>query len=173
MSDRQHRESELTDRALLERINHSLHRMADILATLVWELRHEPGRHPSACTLAGTFKPGVHHMSNTVLVATIPSTKQDGSALDPTSIASITYLKTPVGGGAASTLQVNTAAAGAGLAPADLTVTDTAAVAGDSYSCFVSDTAGNAGAVSNVFTNVAPVTVSPPAAPTLSGTFTQ
>lgn len=112
-------------------------------------------------------------MSNTVLVATIPSTKQDGSALDPTSIASITYLKTPVGGGAASTLQVNTAAAGAGLAPADLTVTDTAAVAGDSYSCFVSDTAGNAGAVSNVFTNVAPVTVSPPAAPTLSGTFTQ
>lgn len=111
-------------------------------------------------------------MSQSVLIATVPTLRKDGSALLAVAIASITFLKTPAAGGAAATLQVNTAAPGAGLALSDLTVTDTSAAAGDSYSCFVTDTDGNVGDVSNVFTNVAPAQVSPPAAPTLSGSFT-
>lgn len=111
---------------------------------------------------------------NAVLVAIIPSSRQDGSQLSPTDIASITYQKTSVGAdgspGPQQTLQVNSAAAGAGLQPSDLTFTDSSAVAGDSYTAFVTDTAGDAGALSNAVVAVAPV-LSAPAAPTLSGTF--
>lgn len=115
-------------------------------------------------------------MSNTVLTATIPTTRQDGSALAATDIASITYQKVPAGSAAGSpnvALQTNTEASG-GLLPTDLTFTDTGAAAGDVYTFFVTDSEGNVGAVSNTFTNVAvaPPVLAPPAAGELAGVFT-
>ena len=112
-----------------------------------------------------------------VLVATVPTLRGDGSALAPTDIASITYQKTSVSGtppvaGPQVILQTNTAVAGAGLATADITFTDASAVAGDSYTAFVTDTAGDAGALSNaVVATGAVVKPSAPGAPVLAGTF--
>jgi len=113
-------------------------------------------------------------MSSTVLIATIPTTRQDGSALAATDIASITYQKIPAGsaaGAAETVLQTNSEASG-GLLPADLTYTDIVAAAGDVYTFFVTDTEGNVGALSNTFTNVPATSVAPPAAGELAGVFT-
>lgn len=115
---------------------------------------------------------------NAVLVATIPALRGDGSALAPTEIASITYQKTSVGAdgvtpGPQTPLQTNSAAAGAGLQLSDLTFTDTSSVKGDTYTFFVTDTDGDAGALSNAVPNPGPIVVKPsaPAAGTLTATF--
>lgn len=115
---------------------------------------------------------------NAVLVATIPALRGDGSALAPTEIASITYQKTSVGAdgvtpGPQTPLQTNSAAAGAGLQLSDLTFTDTSSVKGDTYTFFVTDTDGDAGALSNAVPNPGPVVIKPsaPAAGTLTATF--
>lgn len=113
---------------------------------------------------------------NAVLVATIPSLRGDGSALAPTDIASITYQKTVLGAdgvtpGPQEPLQTNTAAAGAGLQLSDLTFTDTSSAKGDTYTFFVTDTDGDAGALSNAVANPGVVKPSAPAAGTLTATF--
>lgn len=113
---------------------------------------------------------------NAVLVATIPTTRGDASPLAPTDIASITYQKTSLGAdgvtpGPQVSLQVNKAVAGAGLALTDLTFTDTNSLVGDSYTCFVTDTVGDAGALSNAVVNKPVVKPSAPSAPTLAATF--
>lgn len=116
-------------------------------------------------------------MSTTQLTATIPNSRQDGTALAATDIASITFQKIPAGSaaGAEVVLQTNSEASG-GLLPADLTYTDSGAAAGDVYTFFVTDSEGNAGAVSNSFENVAvappPPVLAPPAAGELAGVFT-
>ncbi len=108
---------------------------------------------------------------NAVLVATLPNLRQDGSALAPTDIASITYQKTTAADPANEvTLATNTAGAG-GLTPDQITFTDTSSSVGDTYTFFVTDAAGLAGALSNAVVNVAPAD-SPPAAGTLTATFT-
>lgn len=109
-------------------------------------------------------------MSNTVLTAIIPTTREDGSALAATDIASITFQKIPAGQTAETVLQTNSEASG-GLAPADLTYTDTGAAVGDVYTFFVTDSEGNVGALSNTFENAAPA-LSPPGAGELTGVFT-
>lgn len=112
-------------------------------------------------------------MSQTILIATIPGLRQDGTALDPADIASITFQKIPAGQTAETVLQTNSEASG-GLLPADLTITDAAAAAGDVYTFFVTDSEGNVGALSNTFENVAVAPpLSAPAAGELTGTFTQ
>jgi len=115
---------------------------------------------------------------NAVLLATIPSLRGDGSALAPTDIASITYQKTSLGAdgvtqGPQQTLQTNSAVAGAGLQLSDLTFTDVSSVEGDTYTFFVTDTDGDAGALSNAVANPGVVVVKPsaPAAGTLTATF--
>lgn len=97
-----------------------------------------------------------------VLIAILPSTRADGSALDPADIASITFQKaaaaTPT---TEATLVTNSAAsAGTGLTPDQITYTDLTTQAGDIYSAFVTDTDGNVSGISN--TEVAPATVTPP-----------
>ncbi len=117
-------------------------------------------------------------MSTAVIVATIPSTRTDGSVLLATAIASITFQKLPAGAPAGTlptVLKTNSEPAGSGLAPSDLTYSDTSANVGDSYTAYVTDTAGNVGATSAPY--VAAVSVSPPplaapSAPTIAGTFT-
>lgn len=114
-------------------------------------------------------------MSSTKLDATLPTVRQDGSALDPTAIGSITYQKTSLVGsppapGPNQVLQTNEAQAGAGLQASDLTFTDTSPLPGDDYTFFVTDAQGHIGAASNDFVN--PAQASPPAAGTLVGTFT-
>jgi len=108
-------------------------------------------------------------MSQTALAATIPTSREDGSALAATDIASVTFQKVPAGQTAEVVLQTNSEASG-GLLPADLAYTDTTAAVGDAYTCFFTDSEGNVGALSNVFTNAA--ALSPPGAGVLSGTFT-
>lgn len=115
-------------------------------------------------------------MTTATLIATIPTTRGDGTALAPTDIASITYQKTSllpdgVTAGPQVVLQTNTAVTGVGLALADLSFADTSSVAGDSYTCFVTDTAGDAGALSNAVVNTVVVKPSAPSAPVLTGTF--
>ena len=110
---------------------------------------------------------------NAVLVASIPSLRQDGSPLAATDIASITFQKATAGApGSFSVLQTNDAAAGAGLNPDQVTFTDASSTVGDIYACFVTDTKGSGGAESNAIVAIAPAVPSPPAAPTLSATFT-
>lgn len=112
---------------------------------------------------------------NAVLVAVLPTTRQDGTPLAATDIALITYQKTSLTGsppvaGPLTTLQTNVASGTPPqLQPADLTFTDTGAAPGDDYTCFVTDTIGHIGAPSNDV--VAPASASPPAAPTLAATF--
>ena len=115
-------------------------------------------------------------MSTTQLTATIPTTRTDGTALAATDIASITFQKIPAATptGPEVVLQTNTEASG-GLAPADLTFTDSSAAVGDVYTCFVTDSEGNVGVLSNTFENQAqspPPTLAPPSGPSLAGVFT-
>lgn len=113
---------------------------------------------------------------NAILVAALPTTRQDGTSLGVTDIASITYQKTSLTGsppvaGPLTALQTNVASGSpAQLQPADLTFTDTGAAPGDDYTFFVTDTLGHIGAPSNDI--VAPASASPPAAGSLSATFT-
>jgi hypothetical protein len=108
---------------------------------------------------------------NAVLVASIPSLRQDGSPLAATDITSITFQKTTAADPTTEVnLATNTASGGGGLSPDQVTFTDGAAVAGDSYTFFVTDVAGNEGAISNSV--VAPAAaLSAPAAGTLTATF--
>lgn len=112
---------------------------------------------------------------NAVLVATVPTTRKDNTPLAATDIGSITFQKTALqpdgSAGAEQTLEVNTAGAG-GLTPDQITFTDTTATPGDSYTFFVTDTAGNVGDVSNAQVAPTPVPVlAAPAAGTLDATF--
>jgi len=110
---------------------------------------------------------------NAVLVASIPSLREDGSPLAAVDIASITFQKATAADPTTQIpLQTNVAPLGAGLTPGDITFTDTSSTVGDIYTCFVTDTKGDIGAVSNEDTAVAPPPLSPPAAPQLSATFT-
>lgn len=159
----------------IERLEAAVYGLRREIRRIIHYLRcHRPP--PAAPTLAGTFDTSGALM-NAVLVATIPSTRKDGSALAPTDIASITFQKTAlepdgVTPGPEQPLQTNGAVAGAGLTPADLTFTDPNAVAGDSYTCFVTDTAGDVGDLSNAEVAPAPLPLSAPSAPTLTATFT-
>jgi hypothetical protein len=130
---------------------------------------------PAAPKLAATFDISGDSMK-AILVATIPTTRTDGSPLAATDIASITYqversTGTPPVLGPETTLQTNSAVAGAGLLPTDLTFTDPSANPGDTYTVFVTDTAGNISPLSNAEVAPASVTVAPPAAPVLAATF--
>jgi hypothetical protein len=160
-------------------IEHQVLRLLNRLEVLV-DLAIERLRRvspPAAPILAGTFTPLGDSM-NAVLVATIPTTRQDGSALAATDIASITFQKTslttdtPPVAGPEVVLATNAAAAGAGLTPDQITFTDTSATPGDSYTCFITDTAGDVSPLSNADVDpvVAP-TLSPPSAPSLAATF--
>ncbi len=114
-------------------------------------------------------------MSQMKLTAVPPTTRVSGAALRPSAIASITFQKVPHGGAALEVLQVNTPVAGAGLQPSDLQFTDTTATVGDDYTFFVTDTDGNAGAPSNdvVAAAAPPPVADPPAAGSLTGSFTE
>lgn len=173
MSDPIEREFDDIDEGL-ERLLRAIHGLIHVVESLVKELRHlRRTAPPSAPWLAGAFTQGAD-MSTTTLTAVIPSTRQDGSNLDPTAIGSITFQKVPAGsaaGAAPTVLATNAAVSGAGLAPSSLQFADATAGVGDAYTCFVTDTAGNVGAVSNSFTNQAASQVAPPNAPTLTGQF--
>jgi hypothetical protein len=182
---------QLSDRIRrLERIEEHRHRLIRQLEEQIHTVEHllrqilrQQGKEtaPVPGTLTVTFHPNGASM-NAVLVATLPTTRKDQTALAPTDIASITFQKTSLGAdgvtpGPQVSLQVNNAVAGAGLALTDTTFTDPNSLAGDAYTFFVSDTAGDAGAVSNIVSN--PGTggtgvggkPSAPAAGTLAGTF--
>jgi hypothetical protein len=178
---------QLSDRLRgLERIEEHRHRqirqLEDQLRTverLVRKILSQIGKEtaPVPGTLSVTFHQNGASM-NAVLVATLPTLRGDGSALAPTDIASITFQKTSLGAdgvtpGPEVSLQVNSAVAGAGLALTDTTFTDTSSVKGDAYSFFVTDTSGDAGAISNVVTNPGVVVTKPsaPAAGSLTATF--
>jgi hypothetical protein len=181
MSDRIDREFDEIDEGLAILLR-EIGRLASAIECLVQELRRaRSSSPPSACMLAGTFTSGAPDMSSAILQATIPSTRQDGSALLASAIASITYQKVPAGAPAGSqptVLQTNSEPVGSGLSPADLSFTDSSASVGDSYTAFVTDSAGNVGAVSSAFVAAASGggggtgPLAPPSAPTLSGTFT-
>lgn len=115
-------------------------------------------------------------MSTMKLTATLPTTRVSGAVLLATAIASITFQKVAAGAASLSVLQVNSAASpGAGLQPSDLIFTDTNATVGDDYTCFVTDTDGNAGAPSNDVVAAAtapPPPPDPPGASALTGVFT-
>lgn len=112
------------------------------------------------------------------LLAIIPSTRKDGSPLAATDIASLTFQKTSLGADGVTPgpeVILTTQAAGSdGLTPDQLAFTDTSSVVGDSYTCFVTDTNGQAGDLSNaeVATAITPPLPAPPSAPTLSASFT-
>jgi hypothetical protein len=134
--------------------------------------QHSP---PAAGNLSATFDTSGDPM-NAVLVATPPTLRGDGTALAPTDIASITYQKTSlladgVTQGPQTVLQTNNAVAGAGLATTDVTFTDTSSTPGDTYTFFVTDTNGDAGALSNAVQNPIAVKESAPAAGSLQATF--
>lgn len=156
----------------LQHLVHSVDKLSDAVIGIFRYLRKHLSP-PSAPKLRATFTSGVS--MNAVLVASLPSTRQDGTALDPTEIASISFQKTSLVGsppvaGPPVVLQTNVASGSpAQLQPTDLTFTDTAAAPGDDYTCFVTDTLGHIGAASN--DQVAPASQSPPSAPSLSATF--
>jgi hypothetical protein len=164
---------------LLQQIDRRLERLEELVEILlILQGGTVPLRSPPAAPLlAGSFDfSGDTFMTTATLIATIPTTRSDGTALAPTDIASITYQKTSllpdgVTAGPQLVLQTNTATVGIGLALADLTFADSASLPGDSYTCFVTDTAGDAGALSNAVVNVIVVKPSAPSAPVLSGTF--
>lgn len=137
----------------------------------------QPHHHhdaPSAGTLTGEFTlSGDSNMSTMKLSAVPPTTRASGAALAAAAIASITFQKVPAGGAALQVLQVNSAASpGAGLQPSDLLFTDSSSTVGDDYTFFVTDTAGNAGAISNDVVAATAPPADPPAAGVLTGTFT-
>jgi hypothetical protein len=132
---------------------------------------------PAAGHLAGTHQlfSGAS-MSTEVLNATPPSTRIDGTPLAPAAIKSVTFQKTSIQAdgsvGPVTALATNVAAdPTVGLVATDLTFTDTSSLPGDDYTCFFTDTNGDAGAVSNDV-DVPVAAPSPPAAGSLTGTFT-
>lgn len=105
----------------------------------------------------------------------LPTTRQDGSALAQTDIASITFQKASLAGsppvlGDPVVLKTNTASSGSTLQASDLTFVDPSPVPGDTYTSFVTDVQGHIGAPSTAFT--VPATLSPPSAPTQTVTLT-
>lgn len=108
------------------------------------------------------------------IVDVLPTTRQDGSPLAGTDIASITFQKASLAGsppvlGAPVILKTNTAVSGGTLQPTDLTFVDPTPVPGDTYTSFVTDVQGHIGAASTAFT--VPATLSPPSAPTQTVTL--
>lgn len=181
------------DQSKIDQLEHEVRLLShavEKLFELVYALRavvDEREAKPSAPVLIATFtSSGDPTMSATAvsqaaLIATLPATRADGSALDPTDIASITFQKAAAATPTAQVvLATNTAAsAGAGLTPAQIAYVDTTTQAGDIYTAFITDTDGNVSAVSNTEVAPATVTVTPPpppveaapSPPTLSATF--
>lgn len=113
-------------------------------------------------------------MGTVTLVDILPTTRKDNSSLAPSEIASITFQKASLAGsppalGDPVVLQTNTAQNGNPLQPSDLTFVDASAQPGDSYTSFVTDTAGHIGDASTAF--VVPATLAAPSAPSQSGIF--
>lgn len=158
--------------ARLRRLEARIDALYDVVRGILRHLRQQSA--PRAPQLGASFTSGDH--MNAVLVASLPTTRQDGTPLAVTDIASITYQKTSLVGsppvqGPQVALQTNTASGTpAQLQPTDLTFTDATAAPGDSYTAFVTDVQGHIGAPSSPAL-VAPALQSPPAAPTLSATF--
>src|ERR1700677_3285741 len=102
----------MSERESIKEILRRVETVERLLAELVRVLRHPPvsSAPPTAGTLSGIFTAftisGVT-MSNTVLIATIPTTRQDGSALAASALAAITFSKTPAGAAAPVVLQTN------------------------------------------------------------------
>lgn len=165
----QHDEDEF-ERDLARRVGRLLGRLEILVDVLIdFVLSKTQVSHPAAGTLSATFSlSGVSMQA--ILAATLPTTRQDLSALDPTAIASITYQKVPAGQTAQTVLATNTNA-GTGPSASDLAFTDTAANTGDVYTFFVTDTQGNVGALSNSVTDTETAPLSPPSAGVLSATF--
>jgi hypothetical protein len=166
------------DRDLIRELERLFERQERRLFELLVEVFGHPHHHespPAACTLTGKFIiSGDSDMSTTQLTAVLPTTRLSGAVLAAAAIASITFQKVAAGATAETVLQTNNAAsAGAGLQPSDLLFTDSTAAAGDTYTCFVTDTAGVVGELSNDFVNGGSPTTDPPGAPTLTGVFTQ
>ncbi len=140
---------------------------------------HHPHHHhkhhsaPSAPQQRVTLTHGDSPMQTATITDVLPTTRQDGSALAVTDIASITFQKASLAGsppvlGAPVTLATNVAVSPDGTSPAELTAaqltfSDTSASPGDTYTSFVTDTTGHIGAASTAFT--VPATLSPPSAP--------
>jgi hypothetical protein len=167
----EHEQNEF-ERRLARRVERLLEALEELVeaATAFLKRKRPP---PSAPVLAGTFDSSGDSM-NAVLQAQIPTTRGDLTALAPTAIASITYQKTTAAAPTTQvSLQVNSAVAGAGLQASDLAFTDTSSTPGDSYTCFVTDTNGVVGAVSNAVVNPVGGVVdsSAPSAPVLTATF--
>jgi hypothetical protein len=160
----------------LDRELDRIHRWLEAVRTLIQNLKLRHRHHaPAAPGLAGSFTLTGDSSMNAVLIATLPTTRKDLSALSPTDIASITFQKTSGSpAGPEVTLATNTAAPGAGLTLEQITVTDTSSVDGDSYTCFVTDTHGNVGDLSNAVVNTVVVVppLAAPSAPSLAATFT-
>jgi hypothetical protein len=180
--DRHHEDENDPDfEAGLRAIERMLERVTDrFVSSLVQALSPLLGpKPPAAGHLSGTTTFSGVSMSTEVLVATPPTTRIDNTALAANQIASVTFQKTSLGAdgvtpGPVVVLATNTAASqAAGLQPTDLTFTDTSALPGDEYTCFFTDTSGDAGSLSNDVSVPVPVDTSPPAAGSLSGTFTQ
>ena len=154
----------------LRTIRRAIERLARILDRLVHVILGHPVP-PAGGVLVGEFTYSGADMQ-AILSATPPTTRSDLTALAPADIASITYQKVPNGQTAQTVLQTNTATAGSGLQATDLTYTDTSSTVGDVYTFFVTDTAGNVGALSNAVTATAVTPpVAAPSAGVLSATF--
>jgi len=164
-------------RRRIEELERKFDRLRELVADIVRYLRHHPvpPAPPAAPGLSASFTFSGASM-NAALVAVFPTVRQDGTPLAFTDIASITYQKTSLVGsppvpGPQQSLKVNLASGTpAQLQPADLLFTDSAAAPGDSYTAFVTDVQGHIGAPSTP-PLIAPALQSPPAAPTLSATF--
>lgn len=162
----------------LERLEVLMGKRLDLIQNLVSRILHRLANdRPAAPTLLAAFHPTGDSM-NALLIATLPTTRKDGSPLAATDIASITFQKAPntapagqpVVPGPEVVLATHPATPGAGLVPNDLTFTDTSAAPEDTYTCFVTDTLGDVGDLSNA--DVAPAKLAPPGAPSLAATFT-
>jgi hypothetical protein len=154
--------------------------LADIAERLARLFRHRHHHHhyhpnvpPSAPRQTVQLNQG-STMATATIVDVLPTTRQDGSALAITDIASITFQKASLAGsppvlGAPVVLATNSAASG-GLTTAQLTFVDPTPLPGDSYTSFVTDVQGHIGQASSP-PFVVPATLSPPSAPTQTVTL--
>ena len=128
---------------------------------------HRRYRVPSAPLLSADSGDS---MSTVELSLVLPTTRSDGSPLDPADIGSVVFQKTSLTTDTPPVAGPTTALAST---PSTLTFTDTKPVVGDVYSAFVSDKAGEVGLISNTFTvpEAAP-TPAVPGAPTLTAVYT-
>lgn len=178
----------MSERELISRLEHlmerfdmrqegKLSRVERELDVVRWLLRQVLRYfQPTAGILTATFS---GDPMQAALIATLPTTRKDGSTLAALAIASITFQKTSLGAdgvtaGPEVVLVTNSAAdPTVGLTPDQIAFTDSTTLAGDSYTFFVTDTNGNVGDLSNA--QVAPAATPPvlaaPSAGSLAATF--